>query len=331
MLRKQTVEKSEKVDRWLVSYADFITLLFAFFVVMYSISQVNEGKYKVLSESLLSAFDATPKSLLPIQEGEISRVQPNSEKSDDSQNGFNEDVINENIINEDNFASQQAFQQIEQQLQQQLAPLIDNDLISISSSESWLEINLRSALLFESGSDTLASNARVVIETISDTLRQNNQLISVRGHTDNVPINTSRFSSNWSLSASRSVAVVRLLQSFNIKSQRLKVEAHGEYQPIASNATAEGRAKNRRVTIAVSRYLYQESETTTSEQVREQSPEQTAGQSPVQETPGQSSEADAEPTYEIVRLPGGGLLIRGKQLPDETKNNDKNDDEQNNQ
>lgn len=325
MLRKQTVEKSEKVDRWLVSYADFITLLFAFFVVMYSISQVNEGKYKVLSESLLSAFDSTPKSLLPIQQGELSREKPESEPN-------NADASDrQNVINEDNFASERAFQHIEQQLQQQLAPLIDNDLISISSSESWLEINLRSALLFESGSDVLASNAKVVIETISDNLRQNNQLISVRGHTDNVPINTAKFSSNWSLSASRSVAVVRLLQSFNIESQRLKVEAHGEYQPIASNATADGRAKNRRVTIAVSRYRFQESDAAVSEQVNIDAIEQPIGASATQKEPTQPSEIRSEPTYEIVRLPGGGLLIRGKDLPAEKNRDDKQDDKQNNQ
>ncbi|WP_144395195.1 flagellar motor protein MotD [Pleionea sediminis] len=341
MLRKQPMEEEEKLDRWLVSYADFITLLFAFFVVMYSISQVNEGKYRILSQSLLSAFDSPERSMEPIQVGDINRSDP----------PITQEIIDltkqpaSGESDLENYASTEEFDAIEQTLEKQLADLIDNDLVEINRSKDWLEIDLRSALLFESGSDRLERGAIVVLSEIANTLKKNKHLIKVRGHSDNIPIETERFGSNWALSAGRAVAVVRLLQRNRLSPTRLAAEAFGEHQPVASNDNAEGRAKNRRVTIAISRYRVpdnapekktvrqpepkpdrnqeRKTETTTATEqpkVSEKSQDKTLEQ-----------EESSEKKYEIIRLKDGGLIIRGKKLPEKESSTDENEqqDDQN--
>ncbi|WMS87694.1 flagellar motor protein MotD [Pleionea litopenaei] len=324
MLRKSQVEEEdENTDRWLVSYADFITLLFAFFVVMYSISQINQGKYRILSQSLLSAFDSPEKSRLPIQEGDINRSKTMPDQplpiTRNKEGGAKDEPI------EENYLSSEEFDRIETALNQQLSELIKADLVSIKRTKNWLEIDLSSAILFESGSDRLTQSAQVVIEEIAKTLRNNKQIVSVRGHTDNIPIETEQFRSNWALSAGRAVAVVRLLQRLAIPPQRLQALGFGEFQPLESNATAEGRAKNRRVTIAISRYELEDQEKLKSQQKladkgKEIVPSDPQAQGAQNNVEAQKREEESKQgTYEVVRLPGGGLLIRGKKVPKDSE------------
>ncbi|MCO7226092.1 flagellar motor protein MotD [Pleionea sp. CnH1-48] len=313
MLRKRSTEQEENLDRWLVSYADFMTLLFAFFVVMYSISQVNEGKYRILSQSMLSAFDVPESSLQPIQEGEINRTeQPVSGDSLDPP-GAAEDV--EKVSNDENYISAKKFEAIERNLQGSLEDLIAKDLVTIRKTRDWLEIDLRSALLFNSGSETLGPSANVLLKEIATQLTKHQQRISVRGHTDNIPIDTQRFQSNWELSAARAAAVVRKLQKSGVGPSRMSVEAYGEHNPIATNGSAKGRAKNRRVTVAISRYKLKETEkaSDTAPQVQQKSSTTKSDNKPA---PTKSEEA-TDQEYEITRLPSGGLLIRGKSKPDD--------------
>jgi chemotaxis protein MotB len=331
MLRVRKLDDDEKTDRWLVSYADFITLLFAFFVVMYSISQVNEGKYRVLSESLLTAFDASGKRS-PSQEFNPIDLSHNTttilpEQSTEVVDSSEQHSVAEDEVPE-NYATPKEFERIEQQLNTQLDDLIKKDLVTIKKSRDWLEIDLRSALLFESGSERLSSNARLVLEEIANTLKSNQHQITVRGHTDNMPIETIRFRSNWELSAARAVSVVRLLQQIGIAPQRLAAQGLGEYQPIASNDTAEGRAKNRRVTIAVSRYKAAAPSLASSQEPLDNelsAKSETRLQSELEKHDAQSSVSEemTEPQYEIIRLPEGGLIIRGKKLPEQGKPEDK--------
>lgn len=319
MLRKPPIEDDEQHERWLVSYADFITLLFAFFVVMYSISQVNEGKYKILSESLVAAFDSPERSLLPIQEGDInrsSRVADVAVPINEPSSGAADDNDSQTDSEEGEYASDEEFENIRSDLEERLANLIKNDLVDIKASKNWLEINLRSRLLFQSGSHRLGRNAAPVLEEIVLPLLDNRHQINVRGHTDNIPIDTERFGSNWELSAARSVAVVQLLQTLTIAPERMTAEGHGEFQPVASNSSADGRAKNRRVTIAISRY-----KTPGPKQEDNKLPERANSEENVAEKTSEKAaptavEEDKEPTYEVVKLPGGGLLIRGKTLPE---------------
>jgi chemotaxis protein MotB len=311
---------AQETDRWLISYADFITLLFAFFVVMYSISQVNESKYKVLSDSLTQAFENPRTSLQPIPIGEVSRSLQPITGDDIEQPELNSDNSESGNIDVNNLASTEEFKDLENGLRRSLGDLIDQDLAEINSDANWINITLRSGLLFPSGSDQLNPGAEQLLEEVVKHIESNNQKILVHGHTDNIPISTERFPSNWDLSSARAVAVVRNLQKLSIYAPRMAVEGHGEYQPIAPNDNAENRAKNRRVVISISRKQQViatdtaiDTSTIASSETENQNAEKTAEQ-----TVGAAK--DAEKEFEIITLPGGGILIRGKDLPTKDEN-----------
>lgn len=314
--RERVFDDDQETGRWLISYADFITLLFAFFVVMYSISQVSESKYKLLADSLIVAFDTPNKSLDPIQIGEINRSLQPITGDDIEQPEVESDSEESGSMDSENFATLDEFKALENGLRDSLGDLIEQDLAEINSDSNWININLRSGLLFGSGSDQLNQGADPLMMEVSEHLNKNQQLILVHGHTDNIPINTEKFPSNWELSSSRAVAVVRKLQNLNVIPARMSVEGHGEFQPIASNETAEGRSKNRRVVISISRKQAISQVSAVAEEVTQPSPQG----APVSE----SVQKDEEPEFEIVRLPGGGILIRGKELPEQEPSNQDN-------
>lgn len=264
MPRRRIIEEPVSHERWLVSYADFITLLFAFFVVMYSISQVNEGKYKVLSETLTDVFqkhkavgasENIERRLDPIQVGEIAKSNP-----------LNfielEDVVttpHQDAQNQDKMAPQQqddlpaTLEQINVQLEQSLGDLLAQDLITVRGNEEWLEVELKSSLLFPSGDVTLSTPAMEILGSIADILRNQDNPIRVEGFTDNVPISTAQFPSNWELSSYRASTVVQLFIEEGLAANRLAAIGYGEFQPIADNNTEQGRAANRRVVLMISK------------------------------------------------------------------------------
>ncbi len=294
--RRVAVKDEQQVERWLISYADFITLLFAFFVVMYSIAESNEDKYKDLADSLIQAFETPFKSLDPIQVGEVSRSQQPITGDDLEQPEVNQDNQEAGNLDSENYASTEEFKDLENGLKESLGGLINQDLAEISSDSNWININLRSGLLFPSGSAVMSESATPLIEEVSKHLNTNDQLILVHGHTDNIPINSQRYPSNWELSSSRAVAVVRKLQELSVLAPRMSVEGHAEYQPIASNNTAEGRAKNRRVVVSISRKM----------KISEQQKVNQSNKTKL------IQQKDSEPEFKIHRLPGGGILIRNK-------------------
>ena len=233
-------------ERWLVSYADFITLLFAFFVVMYSVSQVSETKYRVLSDTLVSTFKFQSQTLNPIQVGQPSL------SSDPSVIENSKPKLGEGL-GEGAFEKQRDLPHMAENLSESLADLIDRDLVSINSNEFWLEIELNSNVLFSSASATPSTDAKLIFAEIAKHLLNANNPIQVEGYTDSAPIQTSSFPSNWELSASRATAVVKLLAQQGIAPDRLSAVGYGEFQPIADNSTEAGRAQNRRVVLMVAR------------------------------------------------------------------------------
>jgi chemotaxis protein MotB len=300
--RQSSIEDKQDTDRWLISYADFITLLFAFFVVMYSISQVNENKYQILTSSLTQAFKVPQSSMQPIQIGEINRsVQPVT-GDDIEQPELNSDNQESGQLDSENFASTEEFKDLENGLREALGGLIAQNLADIQSDVNWINITLRSGLLFPSGSDLLNPDASPLLEEVSKHINSNNQKLLIHGHTDNIPIETERFPSNWELSSARAVAVVRELQKLSVYAPRMSVEGHGEFQPIAPNDTAENRKKNRRVVISISR-------------------KQRVADAPIIDNKEVAVNVDAvdkpkkdsEEEFKIVRLPNGELVIRGKE------------------
>ncbi|MBN46003.1 MULTISPECIES: flagellar motor protein MotD [unclassified Methylophaga] len=254
MARRKRHEEHENHERWLVSYADFITLLFAFFVVMYSISSVNEGKYRVLSETLESVFSQPTRSSDPIQIGEVSRGQGERVASPGKPEVPDFEIELPELPRERPPVSEQSLRtinDISQQLSNALADLITNEDVSIKQTEDWLEVEINSNFLFASGDARLAREAVPVIGQIADVLALVANPLQVEGFTDDQPINTPRFPSNWELSAARAASVVNLLDRFGIQPGRMSAIGYGEFKPIADNETELGRQKNRRVVLVI--------------------------------------------------------------------------------
>lgn len=270
MARKKKHEEHENHERWLVSYADFITLLFAFFVVMYSMSSVNEGKYRVLSESMNAAFRPITRSFAPIQFGEEVRSirQPEFSVIMDVPIPINikpeipgksdEDVQIESDATEagggdgeSEFPLNAALQFLEGEVKAAFGDLIEDEQIDVRQNPLWLEIEIKSNILFPIGSADLAEPAEVILAQMGDILARYPNPLMVEGFTDNMPIQNSVFPSNWELSSARAASVVRLFETTSVDSIRMSSVGFGEHRPKVPNDTPEQRAQNRRVIVVV--------------------------------------------------------------------------------
>ncbi|MGC2151659.1 MAG: OmpA family protein, partial [Terriglobales bacterium] len=246
-------------DRWLISYADFITLLFAFFVVLYSSSQVDKKKVGKLALAIQVAFqemgvfqvsttkvpvdvrDPMPFSSVQAIEN-VTRTASVGQIASHPEGGLGSGVENGDLA------------QLQKVLEKTLAAEIKNNEIALRRDPDGLVISLREAGFFESGSSQMKSASQATFDRIAALLRQHRCNIRVEGHTDNVPIHNSQFSSNWELSASRATEIVRLLiVRDGYLPERLSAAGYAEFHPVASNDTAGGRSLNRRVDIVVLR------------------------------------------------------------------------------
>lgn len=254
MARRKKHEEHENHERWLVSYADFITLLFAFFVVMYAISSVNEGKYRVLSETLNAVFSDPVRSKNPIQMGEISRGVGEESPSPGAPLEPTFQIELPDVPHRPPPASAEDIKTINdlsQQFSTTLSDLIASEDVTIKQGEDWLELEIKSRVLFESGEARLERAAVPILGEIADILQSSANPIQVEGFTDNNPISTPRFPSNWELSAARAASVVHLLDRYGIEPNRMSAIGYGEYKPVADNDTEAGRQKNRRVVLVI--------------------------------------------------------------------------------
>lgn len=241
---QRTLEQSENVDRWLVSYADFVTLLFAFFVVMYAISSVNEGKYRVLSDTLVAAFNTPPKSTEPIQIGKPVTEAPSQQTAP----GVAKPIRVEPPKADDQKARMAS---IANRVADSLRPLIDRNEIKVSHNKLWVEVEIKSSILYSSGSAELEIEAYTPLKKLANVIKGLPNHIDVEGHTDNLPIKTSTYPSNWELSASRAASVVHLFTQQGIPPERLAAIGFGQFRPVASNNTIKGRRQNRRVKVVI--------------------------------------------------------------------------------
>jgi chemotaxis protein MotB len=241
MARRRHQEEHENHERWLVSYADFITLLFAFFVVMYSISSINEGKYKILSDSLTGVFNQPDRAIKPIP---VGAERPRTTEPDRAL-----------VDKESALAAADSLESIAQSIREAFGDLIQSEQLKVSGNELWIEIELSSSLLFTSG-DAIPNNAAFdIIEKVAKILAPYENPIHVEGFTDNLPIQTAQFPTNWELSTARAASIVRMLAMDGVNPSRLAAVGYGEFQPVADNSSAEGRGRNRRVVLVVSRNL----------------------------------------------------------------------------
>ena len=225
-------------ERWLVSYADFITLLFAFFVVLFATGQSDKRKKAELAVSIQSAFND-----LGIFDAH-SNVRQLAQVSGNSGFAASAPVVQSAVpLDAPKLA-------LEQHLEEAAQAEINNGVIAIHDSPNGLVVSLQEAGFFESGAVGIRPSALPVLNRIAAILPES--ALRVEGHTDDVPIHTAQFASNWELSSSRASSIARLLLLHsNVHAERMSVAGYAEYHPVASNATADGRAKNRRVDIVL--------------------------------------------------------------------------------
>lgn len=228
-------------NRWLVSYADFVTLLLGLFVVMYAISSINEEKYQKLSKTFAGIFENSALTMDPLQVGEP--VAPvTSEIVDAATEAPRDHSADERSS---------AMLTSREQVASALGGIARNKGVNVASNERWMEISLDAEISFEPDSARLKPAAMIYLRDIVDWLGSFDNPITVEGFTDNVPVSSGKFASNWQLSAARASAVAEGLTLAGIDAERISAVGYGENHPVATNASPEGRAKNRRVVIVV--------------------------------------------------------------------------------
>jgi chemotaxis protein MotB len=257
MSRKKRHPEHVNHERWLVSYADFITLLFAFFVVLYSSSQVDKRKVGKLSLAIQVAFQQmgvfeTSNTKLPLSTTEPMPFQDvqaieNVVRSQDLQRFVQpaRGTLSNALLPGD-------ILDIQGEIEKALAPEIQRHVVELSSRREGLVISLREVGFFESGSATLRSSSQDAMDRLSTILKNRDELLRIEGHTDNVPIHTAQFHSNWELSTARATGLIEMfIDRYQFSPGRLAAAGYAEYHPVDSNSTAEGKAHNRRVDIVV--------------------------------------------------------------------------------
>jgi len=238
MARRRPYEQdSENHERWLISYADFITLLFAFFVVMYAVSVVNVGKYTVLSEALGDAFGGRGSAGKKNYSVEVQALPLSN--------------ILAHRRAEEAKRDRERLELLARKLDSVLAPLVNSGKVRVTRNGRGITVEINASVLFGEGDAELARNARETLATVAGLLKDDRHAIEVEGHTDTTPISNPRFPSNWELSALRASTVVRLFVQNGVAESRLSAVGHGANRPVAPNSDPTGRARNRRVAITI--------------------------------------------------------------------------------
>ncbi|UOD30925.1 flagellar motor protein MotD [Massilia violaceinigra] len=238
MARKKYEAEHENHERWLISYADFITLLFAFFVVMYAISVVNEGKYKVFSVSLGDAFGGKDQKTASVASSDVPQLI----------------VLPDPLVKRRAEAmrrEKERLTQLAQKLTSTLAPLVREGKVRVTQNSRGVSVEINASVLFDPGDAALTPESDQALRALAVLLKDDPHAVQVEGHTDPTPIRNALFPSNWELSAVRASSVVRLFIDSGVAPERLTAVGHGANIPVASNATPEGRARNRRVAVTI--------------------------------------------------------------------------------
>ncbi len=240
MARRKRAEEHDNHERWLVSYADFITLLFAFFVVMYALSSVNEGKYRILSSSMVSAFRNVPVN----SSGQTPMVVPTPAS-----------VTKASLASKAQEAVKQKqrekMRNVAKEILEVMAPLIEQGKVRVLETSRGVTIEINDSILFSPGQAVLQPQLIKAMQSVAEVLVAADFPITIEGHTDNVPIKNTQFPSNWELSAVRATTVLRLFADAGIAAGRLTAIGYADTRPVEPNLLADGRARNRRVSILI--------------------------------------------------------------------------------
>lgn len=253
-MRKQAPTKHPNHERWLISYADFVTLLLATFVVMYAVSSINSSKFQEMAEAFSTAFM-----------GKITQIQAtglaagHTAPFDYMPSPVHTPIITRDVqVKNAPPALTQAVARRAEQLQtaykkllQLLGGMIREGKVRVSLQSLGVVIDINTVLLFDSGKAELEPQALGLVDQVAAVIREVHYPIQVNGFTDNRPVHTAQFDSNWDLSAERAMAVVKRLATDGIDPTTLVGAGYGEFHPVAANDTPDGMAANRRVSIVI--------------------------------------------------------------------------------
>jgi chemotaxis protein MotB len=265
MARQKKAKHEDHVahEAWVVPYADLMTLLLAFFVVMYAMSSINEGKYKIMATHMRTAFGGEPRTVAPVQVGETQVSGSDHDRPSPPLSGAMAQPtsavslprLDRTASNSSAYAKEQAaraqLSQLSDRIRIALDDLVKRRLVNIRHKPDFIEVEIQSDILFASGSAQPSPLALSTTKRIGAILAHEDNAIRVAGYTDNVPIRTAVFGSNWELSASRAASIVHELMGAGVAGDQLSIAAFGEHHPIGDNATVEGRNRNRRVLLVV--------------------------------------------------------------------------------
>jgi chemotaxis protein MotB len=246
MARRKRPPISENHERWLISYADFITLLFAFFVVMFASSQGDKGRANQVSQSVKKALEGEKLTtmLQVLWGGAMADIGKGNAQMHGP--GGGEKATAEK--KEEKLAELLPSLKV---LSEDLKKEIETGSIKVSMEQRGLVVSFNQAALFPSGEDMIADSASDGLRKVAAAIAKLPNPVRLEGHTDAIPISTSRFRSNWELSAARSIAVMELLTKFGVPRERMSIAGYADVAPVATNDTEEGRARNRRVDIVI--------------------------------------------------------------------------------
>ncbi|MCF7498584.1 MULTISPECIES: flagellar motor protein MotB [unclassified Pseudoalteromonas] len=307
---RHKIQKSQHTERWLVSYADYMTIMFAFFVVMYAIAISKNEDFQVLSDSLEQVFDKSARTHQQAGTGIhgtgilTDRVTPESDVL------YGESILKEEQgpklidgqADTSNIEKKHLGKPLDSLLSKLQSALIDeirNGEASLELNQDWLIIELSSGMLFSSGSAVAQQRAKQVVALVKDIIAPVDNYIRVRGYTDNEGIRNEMFRSNWELSVARATSVLVELEELGINPARMAIEGYGQYSPFSSNETEQGRAENRKVVVALSKYgLPEQAQQDTNEQANPSVKESTEIELPSNDN-----------TIKVIQLPHGGIRI----------------------
>jgi chemotaxis protein MotB len=356
MAKKPKIPEHENHERWMVSYADLLTLLFALFVILYGFAMSNQTEVKSVIQGLIQSFSemgfvtarpgssvlvgnmgvdgsnssanlsSSPTKDVPIVSAPVeggggvldfgASTNFNTTNSPDAASGDNENQNAANGLSSDSRSESEILAQdlseavtgapldsIQQEIEQGLQELIQEKIITITRHESWLTIDMDSALLFPQGSATILNRLKPVLDRIASILGTVNNYIHIRGYTDDRNIADELYHSNWELSAARAISVLNYFEDRSIDPRRMAIEAYGKYSPFASNSTRRGREQNRKVVVAISKYAFTPRKLPVIDDVDTGSSESDNSQQP-----------EVRPDdFEIIRLPDGRMQLKKRE------------------
>jgi chemotaxis protein MotB len=227
--------KQENYDRWLITYADLITLLMIFFVVLYAMSKVDESKFETLSVSLSQALQ--PDARIPLDNsGLLEKSLPKDATAKEKQK-----------------AEQQKLDELKKRLEQYIADQKLNGQVNVLETERGVQITLSDAALFDSGSADVREPAVRLLNGLAPFLKLVSNEVAIEGHTDNVPIHSDSFRSNWELSSARAINVLHVFEGAGVQHGRMVAEGYADTKPLVQNDSEKNQASNRRVNLVVLR------------------------------------------------------------------------------